>query len=292
LLAGVVGTAADTWDDIAEAGSIMESSGVPMDNKWHYAVNPFTQRKLASTNRSLGGGGEVGGRIKTSLDKATIAEDFAGMDVMTASTLANYTTGAGADRAGTVVGTPVATYVGAKDTMTQVIGVTGFEANLVVAAGETLTVTGRNRLNLSTRQQIIDDTGAVVVFSGTVTASVTLDGAGAGNLVITGPAIFESNGQYNTVDSAPVATDVITILGAASTVYQPNLFFHEQAFGLGTVKLEKLFSTDTVATTSDGFSLRVSKYSDGDANTQKVRFDILPAFATFNPFFSGTGWGS
>jgi len=81
-------------------------------------------------------------------------------------------------------------------------------------------------------------------------------------------------------------------LGSASTVYQPNLFFHEQAFGLGTVKLPKLFSTDTVATTSDGFSLRVSRYADGDANTQKVRFDILPAFATFNPFFSGTGWGS
>ena len=85
--------------------------------------------------------------------------------------------------------------------------------------------------------------------------------------------------------------DVVTLLGAGSTLYQPNLFYHKQAFGLGTVKLPKLYSTDTIATTSDGMSIRVSKYSDGDANTQKIRFDLLPAYATFNPFFAGQGFG-
>jgi hypothetical protein len=115
---------------------------------------------------------------------------------------------------------------------------------------------------------------------------------GAGNIVVSGAAINETNGQYNNIDTALASGDVITILGSASTNYQPNLFFHEQFVGLGTVKLDKLFSTDTIATTSDGFSIRVSKYSDGDKNTQKVRFDLLPAFAVFNPFFGGTGWGS
>lgn len=291
LLAGVVGTAADAWDDIAEAGAIMESSGVPKDNKWHYAVNPFTQRKLASTNVSLGSGGAVGDRIKTSLDRATIAEDFAGMDVMTSSTLDSYTTGTGSDRAGTVVGTPVATYVGAKDTMTQVIGVTAFEANLVVAAGETITVTGRNRLNLSTRKPIIDDTGAVVVFSGTVTTTVTLDGSGAGNLTITGPAIFESDGQYNTVDSAIAASDVVTLGGAATTLIQPNLFWHREAFSIGSVPIPKLFSTDTIMTTEDGLQMRVSKGVGFLENTNKVRIDLWPAYGVMNPFFAGQGFG-
>lgn len=291
LLAGVVGTAADAWDDIAEAGAIMESSGVPKDNKWHYAVNPFTQRKLASTNVSLGSGGAVGDRIKTSLDRATIAEDFAGMDVMTSSTLDSYTTGTGSDRAGTVVGTPVATYVGAKDKMTQVIGVTAFEANLVVAAGETITVTGRNRLNLSTRKPIIDDTGAVVVFSGTVTTTVTLDGSGAGNLTITGPAIFESDGQYNTVDSAIAASDVVTLGGAATTLIQPNLFWHREAFSIGSVPIPKLFSTDTIMTTEDGLQMRVSKGVGFLENTNKVRIDLWPAYGVMNPFFAGQGFG-
>jgi hypothetical protein len=60
---------------------------------------------------------------------------------------------------------------------------------------------------------------------------------------------------------------------------------------MGTVKLPKLYSTDTIATTEDGMSIRVSKYADGDANTQKIRFDLLPAYATFNPFMAGQGFG-
>jgi hypothetical protein len=292
LLAGTVGTSADTWDDIAAAGSIMQSSGVPMDDSMCYAVNPFTQRKLASTNRSLGAGGAAGALVKTAVDRAVIDENFAGMRVLTASTLASYTTGAGADRAGTVVGTPVATYVGAKDTMTQVIGVTALQANLVVAAGETATFTGRNRLNLSTRQPILDENGATILFSGTVTTAVTLDGSGAGNITITGPAIFEANGQYNTVSSAIAAGDVITLGGAASTIIQPNLFWHKQAFSVGSVPIEKLYSTDTLATTEDGLQMRVSYGSDFLANKQKVRIDFRPAYGVMNPFFAGKGFGA
>jgi hypothetical protein len=85
---------------------------------------------------------------------------------------------------------------------------------------------------------------------------------------------------------------VITVLGAASTVYKPNLFYQKQAFGLGTVKLPKLYEGDTIATTEDGMSIRITKYSDGDANQQKIRFDLLPAYATFNPFFAGQGFGT
>ena len=130
-----------------------------------------------------------------------------------------------------------------------------------------------------------------VEWTGVVTADVTLDGSGAGNLVVAGPAIYEANGQYNTVDAAPGNGAVVTVLSASATMYQPNLFYMKQAFGMGTVKLPKLYSTDTIATTSDGMSIRVSKYADGDANTQKIRFDLLPAYATFNPFMAGHGFG-
>jgi hypothetical protein len=60
---------------------------------------------------------------------------------------------------------------------------------------------------------------------------------------------------------------------------------------MATVKLPKLHTWDTVATTSDGISIRVTKYSDGDANTQQIRFDLLPAFGVMNPFFSLLGYG-
>lgn len=288
LLAGSVGTGVSTWDDVAEAGAIMQATGVPMDQSWCYAANPFTQRKLASDQRSLGG--ETG--AMTANQRATITDNFAGMKVMTATTLANYSTGVGADRAGTVVGTPVATYLAAKDTMTQVVGVTAFQANLVVAAGETVTITGPNRLNLSTRLPVIDETGSQVAWTATVTETVTLDGSGAGNLVLTGPAIFEATGPYNTVDAAIGAGDVITLGGAASKIIQPNMFWHKQAFTVASVPIKKLHSTDTIATTEDGLQLRVSKGVGFLENEQKVRVDFRPAYGVMNPFFAGQGFGN
>ena len=287
LLSGTVGTALTTWDHVAGMGAIMQASGVPMDGSWCAAVNPFVQRKLASDQRSLGG--ETG--AMTANQRAVITDNFAGMKVMTATTLGSYTTGAGADRTGAVVGTPVATYSAARNTMTQVIGVTGFQANLVVAAGETITVAGRHRLNLSTRKVMIDETGAPILFSATVTETVTLDGSGAGNLTVTGPAIFETAGAYNTVSSAIAAGDVVTLGGAASTIIQPNLFWHKQAFTVASVPIKRLHATDTIATTEDGLQLRVTKDSDFYKNENQVRIDFRPAYGVLNPFFAGQGYG-
>jgi len=288
LLAGTVGTGVTTWDHVAEAGAMMQASGIPMDADWCYFANPFTQRKLASNQRSLGG--ETGSM--TANRRAVITDEFAGMKVMTCNTLGSYTTGTGADRAGTLSATPTATYLSAKDTMTMSIAVTAFQANLVVAAGETITVTGRNRLNLSTKQAIVDETGAEILFSGTVTEEVTLGASGEGTLVITGPAIYEATGAYNTVDSALTSGDVVTLGGAASTLIQPNLFWHKQAFAIGSVPIPKLYSTDTIATTSDGLQIRVSKGASLRENKNIVRFDFLPAYGVMNPFFAGQGFGS
>lgn len=293
LLAGSVGTSASTWDHIAEAGAVLEAHGVPMDMPWCYAVNPFTQRNLASNQRSLGAGGSAGSLISEAHRKAIITENFAGFDkVLTATTLGSYTTGSEADRAGTLSSNPTVTYVAAKDTMTQVLPVTGIGAGATeIKAGETIQITGRNRLNLNTRELILDESGDPIVWTGTVTEDVTLT-AGAGNITATGPAIYEANGAYNTVDSAPVSGDVVTLLGAASTTIQPNLFWHKQAFSIGSVPIKKLHSTDTLATTEDGLQFRVSKGVGFLENNQKVRFDFRPAYAVLNPFFAGQGFGS
>lgn len=292
LVAGTVGTAvgasSDAWGDVAKAGAVAKASGVPMDGNLKYVVNPFTEVELAGDQRSLGG--ETGSMSANTM--ATIKDNFAGMRVMSGTTLSSYTTGSGADRSGTVVGTPVATYEAAKDTMTQVVGVTGFQANLVVAAGETVTIAGRYRLNLATRELMIDQTGGRVVFTGTVTQSVTLDGSGAGNLTITGPALFEANGQYNTVDSAIAASDVITLGGNPDTIIQPNLFFHRDAFVIAGVPMDRLSATDTRAETMDGLQLRVSQGSDFTKNRNKVRIDLRYALGVMNPFLAGQGYGT
>jgi hypothetical protein len=289
LSIGSPDTAVTTWQHVADAGALMSSLGIPKDGPWNYVINPFTEAKLADAVRSLGAGGTVGGTIKTALDRATLSEDFAGMRVMRASTLSTLTTTAITDRAGTLSAAPNVTYVAAKDTMTQTLAVTAFTASLEVQAGEIIEITGRNMINLSTKKTFVNSAGDQLKFRGVVTAPVTLDGSGAGNLVCAGPGIFESDGAYNTTDTAIASGDVVTLLGTGSTLYQPNLFFHKNAFAIGSVPQSKLFATDTMAQTEDGLQIRVSKGADIRGNKQIVRFDLLPAYSVLNPFFGGQG---
>lgn len=286
LQAGTVGTGVSTWDAVAEAGAVMQSTGIPRGN-WNYGINSYSQRKLASDVRSLGG--ETGSM--TANQAATISENFAGMKVMTATTLSSYTTAAGATRVGTLGTGPDSTYVAAKDSFTQSILLNGFQANLEIKAGERISVAGRYRLNLSTRRPILDDQGNQIPFTAVVTEDVTLDGSGDGVIVIAGAAVFEATGAYNTVDSALMIGDVVTLLASANTIIQPNMFWHKDAFSIGSVPIKKLFSTDTIGTTSDGLQMRVSKYADGDANKQIVRIDFRPAYAALNQFWAGHGHG-
>ncbi len=292
LLSGTVGTAADAWSDIAKWGATLKAAGVPAGT--HYgAVNSYTQAGLADLQKSLGAGGSAGGLISEAFKNATIARGFGGLDaVFTADTLSTYTLPATGDLVGAVDGAPTATYVGAKDTMTQSITVDGFGSFTgTIPAGAVVKVTGVNRLNMATREPVIDATGANVVYSGTVSADAALT-SGAGTLVVTGPAIYEAAGAYNTVDVAIADGDVITIQGADSTTYQPNMFWHKNAFAIGSVPIKKLHSTDTVFTTKDGLQMRCSKGSSIRENKQIVRLDLHPAFAVLNPFFAGHGWGN
>ena len=285
---GTHGTAVDAWSDVAGAGAFMDSIGINPASERYYLMNPFTVATLASAQSGLN---SVDSLIRTAWENAQISTNFGGLRALSATTLASFTSSSGADRAGTLSAAPDATYVTAKDTMTQSLAVTAFQANMVVKAGELVTIASVNRLNQSTRQAMVSATGTNIAWTGVVTADVTLGASGEGTLVVAGPAIYESTGQYNTVTAAPANGAVITFVSATATLYQPNLFYTKQAFGLGTVKLPKLYSTDTVATTSDGMSIRISKYSDGNANSQSIRFDLLPAYAVFNPSMSGQGFG-
>lgn len=293
LIAGSPDTPVSTWDNVAQAGAVMQATGIPMNEDWTYVINPFTQRALASDQRSLGAGGVAGGIIRSAHERATLTDDFAGMRVMSSNSLSSYTAGAGADRIGALAATPDATYLTAKDTMTQQLAVQDFQPNMTIRAGEQIQVQTRSRLDLATRKVIIDETGATYPWTATVTQDVVLDGAGAGTLVVTGPAIFgtDENAGYNTVDSALTSGDVVALLSPASTTAQPNLFFHRQAFTMASVNLPKLYATDTQMETEDGIAMRVSMDSSILQAKQIMRIDLLPAYGVMNPFFAGQGFG-
>lgn len=277
----------NSWAEVAGAGALMADSGVPKNKPWCYFLNNHAQVALATEQRSLGVNPEAG----SANDRAMVMERFAGFNVKTATTLPTYTLPTTGDLVGALSANPDVTYATAKDTMTQSWAVENFGTFTgTIPAGTVVQVTGRNRLNLSTRQPIIDASGSNIAFTATVTADASFT-SGAGTLVVAGPGIFESGEAYNTTDTAIVDTDVVTILGTDATTYQPNLFWHPDALVLASVPIKKLHSTDTIVTTSDGLQMRCSKFSDGAANKQTVRFDLHPAFGCMNPFMGGHGYG-
>lgn len=288
LSSGTPGQAVNAWSEVANAGALMHSIGVPSGDLY-YVGNPFMQTALADIQRSIGTADNL---VSPAFQDAMIAKNFAGMKVLSSTALNAVTVGNFGDRAGTLSGTPTSTYVSVKDTMVQTLAVTALAANTVVKAGEIVTVTGRGRLNLSTRTAALDGSGDAILWTGVVTADVTLNGSGAGNIVVAGPAVFEAAGAYNTVSSALTSGDVVTLTYPANATTQANLFYHRDAFGIGSVPIEKLFSTDTIGTSKDGLQLRCSKGASIRENKQIVRFDLRPAYAALNPFFAGKGFGT
>lgn len=293
LSTGTPGTAIDAWSDIASQMSMMKSIGVPM-GEIYSVMNPWTVQNLASAQTGLSA--DPSRLVQTAWEQAQISTPFAGLRAITSNSLSTYTTGDDTTRTGTLSATPDGTYLTHKDTMIQSIAVTGLDINSTVLAGEILEFTGtgadaRSYLHQRTQKTVFDAAGAPVKWRCTVTADATMDGAGAGTLLVTGAALNETDGQYNNISTALTSGDVFVILGTEDTEYQPNLFYHKDFVGIAYVKLPKLYSTDTVATAQDGLSVRVSKYADGDANKQMIRFDLLPAFGVMDPFFGGKGYG-
>jgi hypothetical protein len=277
----------DAWADVAGAGALCESVGVPNGEKF-YVMDPFVRVNLAGVQQGLNPGG--GDLVTTAWEDAQVTRDIGGLRCISSNALSSFTS-ALTDFAGAVNGAPTATYVGAKDTMTQSITVDGFNLAEVIKAGSIVEVTGPTRVNMRNGQAVVDQAGTPIPWRGVVTADVTLS-AGAGTLVVAGPAIYEATGAYNTVNQAIADNDVITVLNGAAATYKPNLFYHRSAYGMTTVPVAKLHSTDTMVETVDGIRIRCHKYSDGTANTQKVRFDILPAFIANQPLWAGQGHGA
>jgi hypothetical protein len=284
---GTHGTAVDAWSDVAGCAAMLKSLGCGTGERY-YVMDPFVELDLSDAQTGLSA--DPSRLVQNAWEEAQISKNFGGMRALTSNALPSFTNTTAADLVGALSANPTVTYLGAKDTMTQTWAVTGFTASATVKAGSTVEVTGRYQTNVRNGETIYKD-GSPVKFRGVVTADVTLDGSGEGNLVVAGAGIYETTAQYNTTDSALVSGDVVTILGTSGTEYKPNLYYHKDAISMTAVKQRKLYSTDTIFTTKDGLPIRISKYADGDANKQMIRFDLIPCFATVSPFMGGQAYG-
>lgn len=294
LLVGTPGTAVTKWSDIAAANSLMDAMGIPVMDDAYYAMSPFTRQRLAQVQSGLAGGSNA--NVDNAWEKAIITNDFGGIKALSSNSMKNYQAGASVLRTGTVSATPTATYVSVKDTMTQTLVLTGLTATTTdaVRAGDLIRITqaSRTRINPHTKQIIFDAAGLPIQYTFVVVTGGNTDGAGTVSITVTAAAINEANGAYNNINTAITAGDTFALLGTANTVYQPNLFYHKNAFAVTTIRPPELKGgVETAYISKGGLTIRATKYANGDTNVQKMRFDIVPVFGVMNPQWAGNAFG-
>lgn len=272
------------WSDIANAGALLKEIGAPMGKRWA-VINNFDETALADLQTQLG----VNNQVQTAWDGAVVKNQFAGFQsVLTSNNLPEYT--AGNQTSGLTLGaTPSPTYTSYKDTYRSQIVITGATPTTgTLKAGQTLQFPATSVINMRNRK-VVRKSGASVPLTLTVLTDATADGSGNMTVEVSGAAIFETgvNGAFNTVDRAITSGDAIVVLDStADQIIRPALAYCEGAFGMGSVVLPKLHALDSMTMNHKGSSIRVHRFSDGVGNKNRYRFDILPTFATFNPFWA------
>jgi hypothetical protein len=282
LATGTKGTLINKWSDVAAPGALFEQAGVPAGAKY-LAMNHFERVNLADKQNGLG----VNPNVNDAWTSATIAERFAGFDrVFASSNLAQYTVGT--VTAATLSATPASTYVAYKDSYQMTLALSGVTpATGTLKAGQQIQIAASKLVNFRNRN-IVRSTAGDVPITLTILEDVTAVAGAIAAVKVSGAAIFESgvDAAFNTVTRQIQSGDALVFLGAASSTQTPALAYHKGFFGMGSVQLPKLDSLDSMVINQDGFSIRVHKFSDGKANKSFYRFDILPTFCCFNPFWA------
>ena len=285
LNSGDVGTAISKWSDVASPGSLLDEIGAVKGNRY-VALNSYSEQNLADFQTTLG----VNTEVSSALSDATIRRKFAGFDnVMTTNNLPQKTHGTETATLA-VAAPPLQTYNSAKDTMQMSLALSDGTAGGTITAGQQLRITERSFINMRNRKVVLDGAGAPIEYTCTVLEDATADGAGNYTLLVSGAAIVEAgvNAAFNTIGSAIATDDVVELLGSADATYRPNLAYcGPDFFGCGSVQLKPLTNCISKVITDDnlGISIRLTMDSDIIGNKNYARWDILPTFVCYNPFF-------
>lgn len=117
-----------------------------------------------------------------------------------------------------------------------------------------------------------------------VTADNTAVSTAYSGVAISPSVYFSTSGSLQNVNRLPTSSDVVTIIGSASTGYQQQLAFHKQAFRVASVPLMKPEGAHMVGQeTVDGMTVRVWMDSIILTDTMTLRLDFLGAFSAVRP---------
>lgn len=292
---GTVNNSISQWSDVAQIASFASAYGFP-GGMCYGLFDPFSVERLANAQAGLAG--NSGNLVTSAWEDAKIAGNFGKVDARSCDTLAAQTNGVGYSLADSILidgVAPTQTYLSAKDTYQTTIALTGFDQNDTLVAGSRLRIPSISWLHQKTKTISVGRDGAPIPYSCVVVTGGTADANGDISVVVQGPAISETDGQYNTISAAIGTTNPVEIIsGAAGTVNVPSIFMHPEALGCAFVKLPKFRGQESRVITSkdSSFSMRLSLGTDIITGVTVLRVDMQPVLATFNPLLGGVVWGN
>ena len=149
--------------------------------------------------------------------------------------------------------------------------------------GDVFTIANVYAVNPQTRES----TGSLQQFTVTAAAS----GSSTATVSVS-PAIYTSANALATVDSFPVATAVVTMLGSAATQYAQNLVYHKDAITFATADLLLPQGVDMASRqVHNGISMRVVRQYDINNDRLPCRIDVLYGYAAIRPAMACRIWG-
>lgn len=150
-------------------------------------------------------------------------------------------------------------------------------------AGDVFTIAGVYAVNPQTRQS----TGSLQQF--VVTADLTASSTGTLSIA---PAIYTASHALATVDSFPVATATVTMVGSAASQYAQNLVYHKDAITLATADLLLPQGVDMASRqTHNGISMRIVRQYDINNDRMPCRVDVLYGYSAIRPQMATRLWG-
>jgi hypothetical protein len=205
-----------------------------------------------------------------------------GMDVYESTLLPTHTTGSMAGSA-VITAEPATTTTSNSWVSQTTISVTGATSATTLAAGDIITISYLYNVHPETKS----NTGVLKRF--VVQSAVTMTTAATAYAVTVKPGIMygAGNGYQNvSLSGATVMSGAaVSLVGAASTAFAQDLFFHEDAFVFATADLEDVskYGAWGARDSMDGISMRIARQYAIATDTVPCRIDVLFGFAGLYP---------
>jgi hypothetical protein len=259
-LVGTAGTTPATAQVWLDAMAKLDNMACPRDQNRTAVMNPKAMSRTVDGLKGLFEAGDaISDQYKNGVMKRALGIKWAMDQNVRSLTL------------GTQMTSLIVASTAAESATTLALSGTGTWAAKV---GDVFTVASVNSVNPETGQ----DTGELAQFvvttaiSGTTTITVAVS-----------PTVI-TTGAKATVTRVPTSSDVVTVVGSASTAFPHNLVFHEDAFAFATIDLEVPKGVHFAAReVKDGISLRIVRQYDINNDNIPARLDVLYGYVTMRP---------